>query len=114
MNEFEYEILGPMFSVQQQDQVWISKAQMELQSLTTNRLTKMITTVWKITPKIRIRLLKVFSILDGYTTGDITYLWDPKDPVQLAQNLNLPRFNIEKYSSSYCNVKTNTGDWLRC
>ena len=29
--------------------------------------------------------------------------------MQLAKSLNLPRFNIEKYSSSYCNVKTNTG-----
>ena len=47
--------------------------------------------------------------LDDYSTDDITYLWDAADPVQLAQNLNLPRFNIEKYSSSYCNVKTNTG-----
>ena len=49
--------------------------------------------------------------LDGYTTDDITYLWDNKDPVQLAKSLNLPRFNIEKYSSSYCNVKTNTGEY---
>ena len=46
---------------------------------------------------------------DGYTTDDITYLWDSRDPVQLAKSLNLPRFNIENYSSSYCNVKTNTG-----
>ena len=49
----------------------------------------------------------IFS--DGYTTDDITYLWDSRDPVQLAKSLNLPRFNIENYSSSYCNVKTNTG-----
>ena len=50
--------------------------------------------------------------LDGYTTDDITYKWDNSDPVQLAKSLNLPRFNIEKYSSSYCNVKTNTGDHI--
>ena len=53
---------------------------------------------------------KIFQIASyGYTTDDITYKWDTADPVQLAKSLNLPRFNIEKYSSSYCNVKTNTG-----
>ena len=57
----------------------------------------------------RKQYMKNFLCLDGYTTDDISYLWDAADPVQLAQNLNLPRFNIEKYSSSYCNVKTNTG-----
>ena len=53
--------------------------------------------------------LKIASY--GYTTDDITYKWDTADPVQLAKSLNLPRFNIEKYSSSYCNVKTNTGEY---
>ena len=55
---------------------------------------------------------KIFQIASyGYTTDDITYKWDTADPVQLAKSLNLPRFNIEKYSSSYCNVKTNTGEY---
>ncbi len=49
------------------------------------------------------------SFPDGYTTDDITYLWERKDPVQIPKGLSLPRFSIEKYSSSYCNVKTNTG-----
>ena len=49
------------------------------------------------------------QISDGYTTDDITYRWKERDPVQIAKALNLPRFNVEKYSSSYCNVKTNTG-----
>ena len=32
-----------------------------------------------------------------------------------VQHLDLVRrFNIEHYSSSYCNVKTNTGTWLWC
>ena len=48
--------------------------------------------------------------VDGYTTDDITYLWKHTDPVQIAKGLNLPRFSIEKYSNSYCNVKTNTGN----
>ena len=50
--------------------------------------------------------------VDGYTTDDITYLWKQTDPVQIAKGLNLPRFSIEKYSNSYCNVKTNTGNSL--
>ena len=73
-----------------------------------------------------INLIKTFS--DGYTTDDISYQWDSDDPLQLSNNLDLPRFvivsdiilwhltkwiknrfNIEHYSSSYCNVKTNTG-----
>lgn len=29
----------------------------------------------------------------------------------MAKSLNLPRFSIERYSSSYCNVKTNTGEY---
>eukprot|EP00093_Oithona_nana_P005230 05230.XXX_28095_35047_1 [CDS] Oithona nana genome sequencing. len=47
----------------------------------------------------------------GYTTDDILYLWKDTDPVQIAQNLSLPRFSIENYASSYCNVKTNTGEY---
>ena len=54
-------------------------------------------------------LLTSSHIADGYTTDDILYLWKPTDPVQIAQNLSLPRFSIENYASSYCNVKTNTG-----
>lgn len=53
-------------------------------------------------------LIEVF-ISDGYTTDDITYKWKEVDPVQIAQGLNLPRFSIEEYGSTYCNVKTNTG-----
>ena len=56
-------------------------------------------------------LLTSSHIADGYTTDDILYLWKPTDPVQIAQNLSLPRFSIENYASSYCNVKTNTGEF---
>ena len=48
-------------------------------------------------------------VADGYTTDDILYLWKSQEPVQIAKNLSLPRFSIENYKSSYCNVKTNTG-----
>ena len=51
----------------------------------------------------------IISFADGYTTDDISYIWKSVDPVQIAQNLSLPRFSIENYDSSYCTVKTNTG-----
>ena len=53
-----------------------------------------------------------YFLLDGYTTDDITYVWKDNDPVQIPEGLSLPRFSIEKYSSSYCNVKTNTGEFI--
>lgn len=46
---------------------------------------------------------------DGWTTDDLQYLWKLKDPVQIVQDLHLPRFTLEKYISAYCNIKTNTG-----
>lgn len=52
-------------------------------------------------------------VADGYTTDDILYLWKSTGPVQIAKNLSLPRFSIENYASSYCNVKTNTGKWRK-
>ena len=33
--------------------------------------------------------------------------------MQIAQNLSLPRFSIENYASTYCNVKTNTGKFKK-
>ena len=52
--------------------------------------------------------LFIFST-DGWTTDDLQYLWKRKDPVQIVENLHLPRFTLEKYISDYCNIKTNTG-----
>ena len=54
-----------------------------------------------------------FSIfqIDGWTTDDLQYLWKRKDPVQIVENLHLPRFTLEKYISDYCNIKTNTGNY---
>ena len=51
-----------------------------------------------------------FSITDGWTTDDLQYLWKRVDPVQIVENLHLPRFTLEKYISDYCNIKTNTGN----
>ena len=51
-----------------------------------------------------------FSVTDGWTTDDLQYLWKRVDPVQIVENLHLPRFTLEKYISDYCNIKTNTGN----
>ena len=51
-----------------------------------------------------------FLISDGWTTDDLQYLWKRVDPVQIVENLHLPRFTLEKYISDYCNIKTNTGN----
>ena len=34
----------------------------------------------------------IVELSDGYTTDDITYQWDSDDPLQLSNNLDLPRF----------------------
>ena len=48
-------------------------------------------------------------ISDGWTTADLIYKWKEDDPVQVVKDLNLPRFKLERYSTDYCNTKTNTG-----
>ncbi|XP_063853885.1 glutamate-gated chloride channel-like isoform X5 [Scylla paramamosain] len=45
----------------------------------------------------------------GWTTEDLVFLWREGDPVQITQNLHLPRFTLEKFMTEYCNSKTNTG-----
>merc|ERR1719433_919120 len=42
----------------------------------------------------------------------ILFIDGKKDnPVQIAPNLNLPRFKLERFSTNYCNSKTNTGEY---
>ena len=48
--------------------------------------------------------------LDGWTTADLIYKWKQEEPVQIVKDLNLPRFKLEKFSTDYCNSKTNTGN----
>ena len=36
----------------------------------------------------------IVKLSDGYTTDDITYQWDSDDPLQLSNNLDLPRFAV--------------------
>ncbi|XP_045110005.1 glutamate-gated chloride channel-like isoform X2 [Portunus trituberculatus] len=45
----------------------------------------------------------------GWTTEDLVFLWREGDPVQITQNLHLPRFTLEKFMTEYCNSNTNTG-----
>ncbi|XP_076059352.1 glutamate-gated chloride channel-like isoform X3 [Oratosquilla oratoria] len=47
----------------------------------------------------------------GWTTEDLVFLWKPDDPVQVTNNLHLPRFTLEKFDTKYCNSKTNTGEY---
>ena len=49
---------------------------------------------------------------DGWAKDDLIYQWKQKDPVQVVPNLHLPRFTLEQYKSAYCDVITNTGNWL--
>ena len=46
---------------------------------------------------------------DGWTTADLVYIWKEIDPVQIVKDLNLPRFKLEQFQTTYCNTITNTG-----
>ena len=46
---------------------------------------------------------------DGWTTADLIYIWKEVDPVQIVKDLNLPRFKLEQFQTTYCNTVTNTG-----
>ena len=46
---------------------------------------------------------------DGWTTADLIYVWKEIDPVQIVKDLNLPRFKLEQFQTTYCNTITNTG-----
>ena len=47
--------------------------------------------------------------LDGWTTEDLVFQWRKGDPVQVAKNMHLPRFMLERYEADYCHSVTNTG-----
>ena len=60
------------------------------------------------------RIHRVFSIvsrcdLDGWTTKDLVFLWSRDKPVQVNENLKLPRFTLEQYTIGECNSNTTTG-----
>ena len=39
------------------------------------------------------------------------FVWKSVDPVQVATNLNLPRFHLETFETDTCNSVTNTGEY---
>ena len=39
------------------------------------------------------------------------YIWKELDPVQIVKDLNLPRFKLEQFQTTYCNTITNTGEY---
>ena len=53
-----------------------------------------------------------FFTSDGWTTADLVYIWKEIDPVQIVKDLNLPRFKLEQFQTTYCNTITNTGKSL--
>ena len=46
---------------------------------------------------------------DGWTTDDLVFQWKKENPVQVAKNMHLPRFILEKFQTDLCNSITNTG-----
>ncbi|XP_050733408.1 glutamate-gated chloride channel-like [Eriocheir sinensis] len=47
----------------------------------------------------------------GWTTEDLVFIWEKNEPIQVNENLHLPRFTLEGYVPIYCNSKTNTGEY---
>ncbi|XP_046650515.1 glutamate-gated chloride channel-like [Daphnia pulicaria] len=47
----------------------------------------------------------------GWTTEDLVFQWKQVDPVQVARNMHLPRFILEKFQTDLCNSITNTGEY---
>jgi len=45
----------------------------------------------------------------GWTTKDLVFLWSRDKPVQVNENLKLPRFTLEQYTIGECNSNTTTG-----
>ena len=52
----------------------------------------------------------LFGNADGWTTDDLIFKWRHGDPVQVARNMHLPRFILEKFEAEYCDSTTNTGE----
>ena len=50
-----------------------------------------------------------YCLKDGWTIDDLIYEWKSEEPVQIVDNLNLPRFKLEHYDTDSCNTQTNTG-----
>lgn len=55
------------------------------------------------------KTILIYEYADGWTTEDLVFLWRAGDPVQVAPNMQLPRFALEKFKTDSCNSITNTG-----
>ena len=53
-----------------------------------------------------------YCLTDGWTIDDLIYEWKTEEPVQIVDNLNLPRFKLEHYDTDSCNTQTNTGKFM--
>ncbi|KAH9388852.1 Glycine receptor subunit alpha-3 [Tyrophagus putrescentiae] len=47
----------------------------------------------------------------GYTSDDLIFTWKSKDPVQVAKDINLPRFTLQDFKTRICTSRTNTGEY---
>ncbi|CAL4148031.1 unnamed protein product, partial [Meganyctiphanes norvegica] len=54
---------------------------------------------------------KILVASYGKTADDLALLWKEHDPVQITRNLHLPRFSLQRFTTDYCNTKTNTGEY---
>ena len=60
---------------------------------------------------IYITLIKVLSLLDGWTSNDLIYIWTDNSSVKMAGNLSLPGgFKMADIGQNYCDVTTATGN----
>ncbi|XP_046452192.1 glutamate-gated chloride channel-like isoform X1 [Daphnia pulex] len=55
------------------------------------------------------QMCSLLMISYGWTTEDLVFQWRKGDPVQVAKNMHLPRFMLERYEADYCHSVTNTG-----
>lgn len=55
------------------------------------------------------QMCSLLMISYGWTTEDLVFQWRKGDPVQVASNMHLPRFMLERYEADYCHSVTNTG-----
>lgn len=46
---------------------------------------------------------------DGWTTEDLIFEWRETEPVQVPENMKLPRFIVEKVQTDFCSSNTTTG-----
>ncbi|KFM78595.1 Glutamate-gated chloride channel, partial [Stegodyphus mimosarum] len=47
----------------------------------------------------------------GYTTEDLIFLWKEDNPIQMAQNVYLAKFNLHRYETDNCTSRTSTGEY---